>query len=252
MPPIREHTILYTFLGEEDDVDGHEGKREEDADDDEEEGALHCLVSVLPQGAYLCFPCLFCSCFPIIPQRTFKTRALCALHATEDTDMPPLVDAPGTYTNQDGYTDQHEAAPPLSAKQTQESMMSSFDFTGVSFSGAPFAPTLIYAPQDTSNPIAEDGTPAQARGGRGRGKRAPPAPSYIPRPPNAFILFRSSFIRSQNVPGRVEGNHSTLSKIIGEWCCVFFRVLCVFFVFVFVFVLFFFFGLRLGGGELFS
>ena len=40
--------------------------------------------------------------------------------------------------------------------------------------------------------------------------------SYIPRPPNAFILFRSSFIRSQQVPEKVEGNHSTLSKIIGE------------------------------------
>jgi len=39
--------------------------------------------------------------------------------------------------------------------------------------------------------------------------------SYIPRPPNAFILFRSSFIRSQQVPEKVEGNHSTLSKIIG-------------------------------------
>ncbi|KAF4564963.1 hypothetical protein EYR40_011136 [Pleurotus pulmonarius] len=41
--------------------------------------------------------------------------------------------------------------------------------------------------------------------------------SYIPRPPNAFILFRSSFIRSQQVPGKVEGNHSTLSKIIGMY-----------------------------------
>jgi hypothetical protein len=40
--------------------------------------------------------------------------------------------------------------------------------------------------------------------------------SYIPRPPNAFILFRSSFIRSQQVPEKVEGNHSTLSKIIGK------------------------------------
>lgn len=39
--------------------------------------------------------------------------------------------------------------------------------------------------------------------------------SYIPRPPNAFILFRSSFIKSQQVPGKVEGNHSSLSKIIG-------------------------------------
>ncbi|KIJ59979.1 hypothetical protein HYDPIDRAFT_117889 [Hydnomerulius pinastri MD-312] len=41
--------------------------------------------------------------------------------------------------------------------------------------------------------------------------------SYIPRPPNAFILFRSSFIRSQQVPEKVEGNHSTLSKIIGKY-----------------------------------
>lgn len=38
---------------------------------------------------------------------------------------------------------------------------------------------------------------------------------HIPRPPNAFILFRSSFVRSNQVPGRVEGNHSTLSKIVG-------------------------------------
>ncbi|KAF8991122.1 hypothetical protein BDQ17DRAFT_1175829, partial [Cyathus striatus] len=39
---------------------------------------------------------------------------------------------------------------------------------------------------------------------------------YIPRPPNAFILFRSFFIKSQQVLSRVEGNHSTLSKIIGK------------------------------------
>ncbi|THU77881.1 hypothetical protein K435DRAFT_599973, partial [Dendrothele bispora CBS 962.96] len=39
----------------------------------------------------------------------------------------------------------------------------------------------------------------------------------IPRPPNAFILFRSAFIRSQKITGKVEGNHSTLSKIIGMY-----------------------------------
>jgi len=38
---------------------------------------------------------------------------------------------------------------------------------------------------------------------------------HIPRPPNAFILFRSSFIKGQHVPTEVETNHSTLSKIIG-------------------------------------
>ena len=49
---------------------------------------------------------------------------------------------------------------------------------------------------------------------RPHGKRRDP--SYIPRPPNAFILFRSAFIREQNIPGKVEGNHSKLSKIIGS------------------------------------
>jgi hypothetical protein len=41
------------------------------------------------------------------------------------------------------------------------------------------------------------------------------ADNHIPRPPNAFILFRSSFIKSQHVSTEVETNHSTLSKIIG-------------------------------------
>ena len=43
----------------------------------------------------------------------------------------------------------------------------------------------------------------------------PPTPQHIPRPPNAFILFRSSFIKSQSVSARTEGNHGTLSKIVG-------------------------------------
>ncbi|KAJ7087910.1 hypothetical protein B0H15DRAFT_885924, partial [Mycena belliarum] len=49
---------------------------------------------------------------------------------------------------------------------------------------------------------------------RARHSRKQPA-GHIPRPPNAFILFRSSFIRSQRVSSEVEPSHSTLSKIIG-------------------------------------
>lgn len=140
MPPIREHRILYTFLGDEDAEDG-------------------------------------------------------------DEEMPPLVEAPA-------------AAQRQTHMQAQEAMMSSIDFSGVTWEAPPFAPPPVLE--------GEDGEEAQGGGVRGGGRRGGRAgrragASYIPRPPNAFILFRSSFIRSQSVPGRVEGNHSTLSKIIGVW-----------------------------------
>ncbi|KAJ7481980.1 hypothetical protein FB451DRAFT_1237707 [Mycena latifolia] len=39
--------------------------------------------------------------------------------------------------------------------------------------------------------------------------------NHIPRPPNAFILFRSAFFESQHVSAKVEMDHSTLSRIMG-------------------------------------
>ena len=56
-----------------------------------------------------------------------------------------------------------------------------------------------------------EGSPGARRSGHSRKKPI----NHIPRPPNAFILFRSSFIKSQHVSSEVETNHSTLSKIIG-------------------------------------
>ncbi|KAF7303510.1 HMG box domain-containing protein [Mycena indigotica] len=38
---------------------------------------------------------------------------------------------------------------------------------------------------------------------------------HIPRPPNAFILFRSSFVRARTVPATLEPSHSALSAIAG-------------------------------------
>ncbi|KAK7034683.1 hypothetical protein VNI00_012090 [Paramarasmius palmivorus] len=38
---------------------------------------------------------------------------------------------------------------------------------------------------------------------------------YIPRRPNAFTLFRSSFLKSQHLSTEVETDRSTLSKMIG-------------------------------------
>jgi hypothetical protein len=59
-------------------------------------------------------------------------------------------------------------------------------------------------------PSTPDGTVSRKPG---HGKKK--AEDHIPRPPNAFILFRSSFIKSRHVSTEVETNHSTLSKIIG-------------------------------------
>jgi hypothetical protein len=40
MPPIREHKILYTFLGDEDDADIHEPYHYDGAEEDEEGACL--------------------------------------------------------------------------------------------------------------------------------------------------------------------------------------------------------------------
>ncbi|VDB85533.1 unnamed protein product [Peniophora sp. CBMAI 1063] len=39
---------------------------------------------------------------------------------------------------------------------------------------------------------------------------------HIPRPANAFMLFRAEFVRRKHVPGSIEQNHNNLSKIIGS------------------------------------
>ena len=69
----------------------------------------------------------------------------------------------------------------------------------------PLQPATAYIFPPEEEPFANDNPKPRGRKGSG----------YIPRPPNAFILFRSSFIKSQHVTSEVETNHSTLSKIIG-------------------------------------
>ena len=74
-------------------------------------------------------------------------------------------------------------------------------------------PPTVDIPSDSALFPPPPDSPAAAPRRPGHGKRKPE--NHIPRPPNAFILFRSSFIKSQHVSTEVETNHSTLSKIIG-------------------------------------
>ncbi|KAI0261884.1 hypothetical protein BC834DRAFT_972451 [Gloeopeniophorella convolvens] len=116
------------------------------------------------------------------------------LDIPEDDDMPPLVDAP----------------PPAMTMMTYSL---NTDFTTIVYSPDPPAFDVAPEPVQRFEIISEDDVPRISAVKPSHAKKRDAG--HIPRPPNAFILFRSSFIKSERVPGNIEGNHSTLSKIIG-------------------------------------
>ncbi|KAK7441536.1 hypothetical protein VKT23_016528 [Stygiomarasmius scandens] len=75
-------------------------------------------------------------------------------------------------------------------------------------------PCLESAPVPTLFPPSLAPSTGPTRKRRPPGKR--PSQGYIPRPPNAFMLFRADFVRQKHVPGSIETNHGSLSKIIGS------------------------------------
>ncbi|KAH9485818.1 Repressor ROX1 [Psilocybe cubensis] len=120
----------------------------------------------------------------------------------EEDDMPPLVDDSNpNYTFFSGMT-------PLSFTSTSAPTASQDSNPQPSRSLVSSLPASPITPDESTSSFSMSMSQP-----RPHGKRRDP--SYIPRPPNAFILFRCAFIKEQNVPGKVEGNHSRLSKIIG-------------------------------------
>ena len=108
--------------------------------------------------------------------------------------MPPLVDNP---------------LPPMTFTFAADLPPVSYNYEFAASEYPPEAPaydTSVYSPQDTAMLDLPRASHAKKRDA-----------SYIPRPPNAFILFRSSFIKGGHIPGEIEGNHSALSKIIGRF-----------------------------------
>ncbi|KAL4079804.1 hypothetical protein J3A83DRAFT_4085878 [Scleroderma citrinum] len=120
--------------------------------------------------------------------------------------MPPLVDNPNPSMTFTFFTDM----TPITALSADPTVA----FDPVWESPVPSEPTImdiVYESESLDIQTPFYGGPERTTHSKKRDA------SYIPRPPNAFILFRSSFIRSQQVPEKVEGNHSTLSKIIGKY-----------------------------------
>ena len=143
--------------------------------------------------------------------------------------LPPLpsllspADQPNTVTPaKPGVYGQQK--PPAQQQQQQQQRPVTFapNVTPVTFtdnddllfpSSDPLNPTASCSPTATLFPPSETPAPAPTR------KRCPPgkrrSQGYIPRPPNAFMLFRADFVRQKHVPGSIETNHGSLSKIIG-------------------------------------
>ncbi|KZT69144.1 hypothetical protein DAEQUDRAFT_765692 [Daedalea quercina L-15889] len=114
--------------------------------------------------------------------------------ADDDDGMPPLVDNPHPAMTFTFATDMTPIT--FSSDPTSYELPSDDGVPEMSIYSPPVSPSL--GPMRVSHAKKRD-------------------PSYIPRPPNAFILFRSSFIRAEHIPGKIEGNHSALSKIIGKY-----------------------------------
>ncbi|KAJ3535749.1 hypothetical protein NM688_g6932 [Phlebia brevispora] len=111
----------------------------------------------------------------------------------DDDDMPPLVEPPSvTFTFATNMTPDMYSMGPAGFESTP--------VNDVVQSSYPLSPEPIFAS-------------FEARTSHTKKKDA----NHIPRPPNAFILFRSSFIKAQHIPEKIEGNHSALSKIIGKY-----------------------------------
>lgn len=126
----------------------------------------------------------------------FNVRMLMSVLMNAD-GMPPLVDNPNTSMSFTFFTDM----TPITAFSVDPTALCENAWDNpASTSPAEYTDSPDYPAAQTVDRVSH-----------GKKRDA----SYIPRPPNAFILFRSSFIRSQQVPEKVEGNHSTLSKIIG-------------------------------------
>ncbi|KAG6818888.1 hypothetical protein H0H93_000580 [Arthromyces matolae] len=82
------------------------------------------------------------------------------------------------------------------------------------------SPSSLLSPSDPSSATTHLFPPSDTPAPPPTRRRCPPGKrrsmGYIPRPPNAFMLFRADFVRQKHVPGTIETNHGSLSKIIGE------------------------------------
>lgn len=127
---------------------------------------------------------------------------------------PMSVVRPGFYSSQQRpIAFAPNVTPGTYVEPGSEEDMASLPPDGVQLPSPHDAASLLFPPSGSSM-----AAPTSTTTGRKRyppGKR--PSQGYIPRPPNAFMLFRADFVKQRHVPGSIETNHGSLSKIIGSF-----------------------------------
>ncbi|KAH8833491.1 hypothetical protein DL96DRAFT_441388 [Flagelloscypha sp. PMI_526] len=117
-------------------------------------------------------------------------------HGRASKDMAPISEGPPKSMTHTFF------ATPTPASQSDPTL---------SLSSSSSSTTLSFRVSDQPSSVSQSTDSALANTTDGKRRET----GRIPRPPNAFILFRSSFIRNHTVPDSVEANHSNLSKIAG-------------------------------------
>ncbi|KAJ2912368.1 hypothetical protein MD484_g8048, partial [Candolleomyces efflorescens] len=131
--------------------------------------------------------------------------------------MPPLVDKPDSSSNYTFLLESSSSLADLDSSQVTPSTITIAFPSNISTTESPVTASFSLPPSPVEQPMASTSS-GRPRSKSTRGQQPKKRVSnHIPRPPNAFILFRSSFIKSQQIPDTVEGNHSNLSKIIGHY-----------------------------------
>ncbi|EMD32223.1 hypothetical protein CERSUDRAFT_118854 [Gelatoporia subvermispora B] len=133
---------------------------------------------------------------PVVRHPTQRRRSSLAINLTPIKAGNYGISSPSPA----GVTFAPNVTPGTYVEPGQEDMLESFGESS-SPTNAIFPPSEVPPPQPTRRRIPP-------------GKR--PSQGYIPRPANAFMLFRREFVRQKHVPGSIETNHCSLSKIIGN------------------------------------
>ncbi|CAE6542219.1 unnamed protein product [Rhizoctonia solani] len=155
------------------------------------------------------------------------SRVLASLNPSHDapTSLPPLKHASSDSYNEPAYTASHSSfsCDPLRLpieQGTSSHQLYYPDADDLSPSGGPIPQTHV-SPSSNDSPLSphEDinsfqaGTVGPIRVAKSHSRRQPPG--HIPRPRNAFILYRSWYVK-QGFLSDVENDHREISRIVGK------------------------------------